>query len=116
PCFVQAEDGIRRFHVTGVQTCALPISPTTPALSHQTHPAEPDDQWHPLQIPLNFSYTPLHAPFTMQKLDVKLRRPEPAARVKTGNRNPYPRRRSNSYQVTLDGRTSLKQKSLCEDV
>src|SRR5690606_39618547 len=24
--FVQAEDGIRGFHVTGVQTCALPIS------------------------------------------------------------------------------------------
>src|SRR5690606_40178978 len=25
--FSQAEDGIRVFHVTGVQTCALPISP-----------------------------------------------------------------------------------------
>src|SRR5690606_40072386 len=25
--FVQAEDGIRDFHVTGVQTCALPIFP-----------------------------------------------------------------------------------------
>src|SRR5690606_39709402 len=25
--FLQAEDGIRDFHVTGVQTCALPISP-----------------------------------------------------------------------------------------
>src|SRR5690606_40018984 len=24
--FLQAEDGIRAFHVTGVQTCALPIS------------------------------------------------------------------------------------------
>src|SRR6266511_3243183 len=24
--FFQPEDGIRRFHVTGVQTCALPIS------------------------------------------------------------------------------------------
>src|SRR5690606_40529682 len=29
--FFQAEDGIRDFHVTGVQTCALPISP------HQAH-------------------------------------------------------------------------------
>src|SRR6266511_4670295 len=29
--FFQAEDGIRDFHVTGVQTCALPILiPTTP--------------------------------------------------------------------------------------
>src|SRR5688500_20318705 len=30
--FFQAEDGIRGYKVTGVQTCALPISPTlTPA-------------------------------------------------------------------------------------
>src|SRR5207302_6696846 len=28
--FFQAEDGIRDFHVTGVQTCALPISCRTP--------------------------------------------------------------------------------------
>src|SRR5690606_39349644 len=28
--FFQAEDGIRDFHVTGVQTCALPISRTYP--------------------------------------------------------------------------------------
>src|SRR5690606_39833808 len=29
--FFQAEDGIRDFHVTGVQTCALPIWPAGPA-------------------------------------------------------------------------------------
>src|SRR5436309_5034155 len=29
--FFQAEDGIRDFHVTGVQTCALPILRTTPS-------------------------------------------------------------------------------------
>src|SRR6266481_6655386 len=29
--FFQAEDGIRDGTVTGVQTCALPISPTTPS-------------------------------------------------------------------------------------
>src|SRR5690606_39582422 len=28
--FFQAEDGIRVFHVTGVQTCALPICPCAP--------------------------------------------------------------------------------------
>src|SRR5690606_40290806 len=28
--FFQAEDGIRDFHVTGVQTCALPISRRAP--------------------------------------------------------------------------------------
>src|SRR5690606_39616122 len=30
--FFQAEDGIRDFHVTGVQTCALPISETDTTL------------------------------------------------------------------------------------
>src|SRR5690606_4623663 len=32
--FFQAEDGIRDFHVTGVQTCALPI----PIMNHWFHP------------------------------------------------------------------------------
>src|SRR5690606_39389816 len=41
--FFQAEDGIRDFHVTGVQTCALPISvpswaPTTPCSTRTTSP------------------------------------------------------------------------------
>src|SRR5690606_39364705 len=36
--FFQAEDGIRDFHVTGVQTCALPIS----ALA-QRQPAPPQE-------------------------------------------------------------------------
>src|SRR5690606_39591290 len=31
--FLQAEDGIRYFHVTGVQTCALPISLTFSAMA-----------------------------------------------------------------------------------
>src|SRR5690606_40628204 len=36
--FFQAEDGIRDFHVTGVQTCALPISPhLVPTLCVATH-------------------------------------------------------------------------------
>src|SRR6266511_5283255 len=34
--FLQAEDGIRGFHVTGVQTCALPISPWGFAASTQS--------------------------------------------------------------------------------
>src|SRR5439155_5475699 len=32
--FFRAEDGIRAGHVTGVQTCALPISPPPPPLIH----------------------------------------------------------------------------------
>src|SRR5438094_7623887 len=31
--FFQAEDGIRDRTVTGVQTCALPISPTVPSVA-----------------------------------------------------------------------------------
>src|SRR5690606_40867802 len=33
--FFQAEDAIRVFHVTGVQTCALPISAGSPVLDPQ---------------------------------------------------------------------------------
>src|SRR5690606_40095317 len=36
--FFQAEDGIRDFHVTGVQTCALPISSRS---SRPSRPATP---------------------------------------------------------------------------
>src|SRR5690606_40922038 len=32
--FFQAEDGIRDFHVTGVQTCALPIYELSPFVAH----------------------------------------------------------------------------------
>src|SRR5690606_41080610 len=32
--FYQAEDGIRDFHVTGVQTCALPISEKKSSMRH----------------------------------------------------------------------------------
>src|SRR5690606_14257782 len=48
--FFQAEDGIRDFHVTGVQTCALPICPRrmspapryAPRASHPRHrPRQP---------------------------------------------------------------------------
>src|SRR5690606_39639120 len=35
--FFQAEDGIRVFHVTGVQTCALPILPKNPAKDDSRH-------------------------------------------------------------------------------
>src|SRR5690606_40048418 len=40
--FFQAEDGIRDFHVTGVQTCALPISMRTGG-SHGEAPWQPHD-------------------------------------------------------------------------
>src|SRR5690606_39553125 len=35
--FFQAEDGIRDFHVTGVQTCALPIFTRSPDLRQARH-------------------------------------------------------------------------------
>src|SRR5690606_41146482 len=37
--FFQAEDGIRVFHVTGVQTCALPISLRTLTVSRDVKAA-----------------------------------------------------------------------------
>src|SRR5690606_39756168 len=48
--FFQAEDGIRDFHVTGVQTCALPISPSgsPPPGTHpraRSRSALPNGKW-----------------------------------------------------------------------
>src|SRR5256885_7291223 len=37
--FFQAEDGIRDYKVTGVQTCALPISPAEHHAAHDAHAA-----------------------------------------------------------------------------
>src|SRR2546426_8615117 len=37
--FFQAEDGIRDYKVTGVQTCALPISPSSPTALTEIHNA-----------------------------------------------------------------------------
>src|SRR3989449_11562569 len=68
--FFQAEDGIRDVAVTGVQTCALPISDTNtyihPSLSSDGRalvatqslyknefsvaPASSPDEWHPLTL------------------------------------------------------------------
>src|SRR5215475_14871975 len=42
--FFQAEDGIRYFHVTGVQTCALPILPGIPGLQHAGRRVQPRHQ------------------------------------------------------------------------
>src|SRR5260370_1456783 len=41
PFFFQAEDGIRDSSVTGVQTCALPISPTALMLTSESVNAPP---------------------------------------------------------------------------
>src|SRR5256885_4743281 len=40
--FFQAEDGIRDYKVTGVQTCALPISPARRDAPGRTRPARED--------------------------------------------------------------------------
>src|SRR5690349_14688082 len=51
--FFQAEDGIRDLYVTGVQTCALPISAELgAAFPHPRHPArDPHQDHHPAETP-----------------------------------------------------------------
>src|SRR5690606_4487247 len=44
--FFQAEDGIRDFHVTGVQTCALPISQQQHGLVRRDPAAHPEHDPH----------------------------------------------------------------------
>src|SRR5436309_5456779 len=43
--FFQAEDGIRDFHVTGVQTCALPISERAPVVVEDVSRVEVVSPW-----------------------------------------------------------------------
>src|SRR5690606_41154464 len=45
PVFFHAEDGIRDFHVTGVQTCALPISKSITTRSPRCTLREPGRAW-----------------------------------------------------------------------
>src|SRR5690606_41163825 len=45
--FFQAEDGIRDFHVTGVQTCALPISPDSSFGSSTALLTNASVEWRP---------------------------------------------------------------------
>src|SRR5690606_39919563 len=59
--FFQAEDGIRAFHVTGVQTCALPI-----------YPEPGGSRYHP--------WWPPQSPTTADPPEAVRRRPEPHAR------------------------------------
>src|SRR5256885_9806458 len=52
--FFQAEDGIRDYKVTGVQTCALPISLLVPGLLKKPFPcsgSEPHTSLSPAQTP-----------------------------------------------------------------
>src|SRR5690606_39642835 len=42
----QAEDGIRDFHVTGVQTCALPICGALRWFRHDSDTPSPHEVWH----------------------------------------------------------------------
>src|SRR5690606_40153197 len=72
----QAEDGIRDFHVTGVQTCALPILPTEPGTDAE--------QWITLVAPQHRG----HRLGLLIKLENhrQLRRERPAVRwIHTGN-------------------------------
>src|SRR5690606_28641433 len=64
----QAEDGIRDFHVTGVQTCALPISTSALRLQHhavlepmlnETFSRKPTAHWLDLLSP-HFLVAPLN--------------------------------------------------------
>src|SRR5690606_39413279 len=60
----QAEDGIRDFHVTGVQTCALPIY-VARAVARSRGPRRGAVQ---LNVPLREPLAPIEAPFDASAL------------------------------------------------
>src|SRR5690606_40890058 len=53
--FFQAEDGIRDFHVTGVQTCALPISAAAFSMARPPATEPVKLTWSILPEPSSFS-------------------------------------------------------------
>src|SRR6266511_2139884 len=55
--FFQAEDGIRDFHVTGVQTCALPILPRSSAEARRIASTVSGFMWPPW-APITSAATP----------------------------------------------------------
>src|SRR5690606_39799682 len=89
--FFQAEDGIRDFHVTGVQTCALPIFPAT-----HSYPAMPLAEQlvhqrcvHPGPLVLRTAPLKFPAPATDRDRTVS-RRSEPSSRTALMGEQPNP--------------------------
>src|SRR5690606_40858395 len=77
--FLQAEDGIRDFHVTGVQTCALPICPFYPPASEDTgylacRISINDARWDSAKIA--FCFLPSSTPFAVNSAPTKPAREE----------------------------------------
>src|SRR5690606_7704670 len=66
----QAEDGIRDFHVTGVQTCALPISSCGKRINPKTYNAKSINMI--IQIPINTSRFRIPQCSTKSALDKNL--------------------------------------------
>src|SRR2546426_4781090 len=72
--FFQAEDGIRDYKVTGVQTCALPISPQARRPRQKTHPPEARHVRHARRIPHGRRIHPLRR--QLQRDSLRARRSE----------------------------------------
>src|SRR5690606_40351335 len=90
--FFQAEDGIRDFHVTGVQTCALPISVSTvdgPCPLPRTRPVSSSTA-RSLVYVLPKSISSAAGPMLTTR---------PFACPRRGRRNPDPARRSEERRV-----------------
>src|SRR5438093_6277659 len=98
--FFQAEDGIRDWSVTGVQTCALPISPS-PAVVREAVPAYGTDAFgaaRRAQLERDLARSPAE----------RLRIAEAAARTARAHRAPRGRRhRSEERRVGKEGRREV---------
>src|SRR5438093_10194983 len=85
--FFQAEDGIRDWSVTGVQTCALPIFRSCRAPAAQPYPGQRDRQVRAESRPAPRSraaYTPLQAAVSCRAKAAKRRASPPAGRRDIG--------------------------------
>src|SRR5690606_31353000 len=109
--FFQAEDGIRDFHVTGVQTCALPISSRWEALAEAAGKFRPRPRAGPGKPAAKPTATLATGPRPMSRtgprsqtgLAPAANRPGPAANRPGPGRPPYVRQITRSLRQARGG-------------
>src|SRR6266496_4838336 len=98
--FFQAEDGIRDLYVTGVQTCALPIS-LVPRRIHSRPPCRADRRWLPsAPAPHRRAHAVLHAGELLPRSSAPYALPQVPAEAGTAMR-PVRQRRSGVARCSL---------------
>src|SRR5256886_9989534 len=106
--FFQAEDGIRDLTVTGVQTCALPISPRPARKYQQLLPCARWPRGSALRnsAPKALPPAPLISPLNDERAEAPRRNPYLQTRSQRGRRPPLRRTRYRRNRLALSANLS----------